>query len=74
MRLAVYLVLVGLAVASVASGWVVVALALAGVKAVLVGLEYMELRHAHPAHAVGFVAGLVLLVGVLLLVAGAAGP
>ena len=67
-RLAVYLVLVALAVASVASGQNAVALTVAGVKTLLVGLEYMELRHAHRAHLAAFV-GWTVLVSVCLILA-----
>lgn len=63
MRLVTWLLLVGLSVAAVASGRLSVALGLGAAKALLVGFEFMELRHAARAHAAayaGFV-GLVLL-------------
>jgi len=44
-------------------------LALACVKATLVGLSYMELHRAHPAHRAGFVAGAALLTALLARVA-----
>lgn len=69
MRLLVYLFLLAATVASMAAGRVALALAIAGAKAVVVGLEYMELRHAHRAHAVGFALGMVALVAVLALIA-----
>ena len=69
MRVAIYLALVAAALAAFTWGALVPALALGGVKAALVGVGYMELHHAHPAHRVGFVLGVALLVGVLALVA-----
>jgi hypothetical protein len=65
MRLATWLALVGLSVASVASGRLPVALVLGGVKALLVGLEFMELRHAARVHAAAYGLFLALLVAVL---------
>jgi len=64
-RFTVYAALVALALGSVASGRFAIALALAGLKALMVGLEYMELRHAHRAHLAAF-AGWVLTVVVAL--------
>ncbi len=69
-RLAVYVVLVALALASVVSGKIALALAIAGLKTLLVGLEYMELRHAHRAHLAAFV-GWTVLVSVCLVIATA---
>ncbi len=62
MVLATYLILLLLAVASAVQGQLRVALVFAAVKAVLVGLEFMELRHAAREHLVAFVA----FVGLLL--------
>lgn len=64
-RVGVYVALVALAIGSVASGRFAVAIALAAAKALLVGLEYMELRHAHRAHLVAFAAWAVLVAAVL---------
>jgi hypothetical protein len=58
-RVLVYGALVGLAVAAIVSCEITTALLLAALKALLVGLEYMELRHAHRAHAAAFVAWVV---------------
>ncbi len=69
MRAAVYLALVAAAVAATARGELRPALALACVKATLVGLSYMELHRAHPAHRAGFVAGAALLTALLAWVA-----
>lgn len=65
MRVAAYVVMVGLVVSAVAVGEVGIALVVAGAKTTLVGLEYMELRHAARAHAIGFVFGAVALTGLL---------
>ncbi|MGM0575503.1 MAG: hypothetical protein ACQEXJ_07210 [Myxococcota bacterium] len=67
MRAAAYLVMVALLLAAVASGQLVLALAIGGAKALVVGLEFMELRHAARAHAVGFVAWTVAVTGLLVL-------
>ncbi len=61
MRLAVYLVLVCMAIGAAVAGELWIALALGGAKALLVGVEYMELRHAARAHALGFALGIVVL-------------
>ncbi len=61
LRSLVYVALVGLAIGSVLSGELSTALLLASVKSLLVGLEYMELRHAHRAHAAAFVGWVALL-------------
>jgi hypothetical protein len=61
------LILAGL---SVAVGSFHLALALAAVKAVIVGLVYMDLRHAHRAHAIAFAGGVSLLLVVVGLVGG----
>ncbi|MDP1920560.1 MAG: hypothetical protein Q8L14_30235 [Myxococcales bacterium] len=65
MRLVTWAVLVGLSMASVGSGRLQVALVLAGLKALAVGIEFMELREAARLHALGFAAFVALLVGVL---------
>jgi len=69
MRVAIYLTLVSAAVAAFLWGALVPALVLGGVKAALVGVAYMELHDAHPAHRAGFVLGVALLVVALALVA-----
>ena len=68
MRLVTWALLVGLSLASVASGRLQVALVLAGLKALAVGLEFMELRVAARVHALGFVTFVALLVLVLSIV------
>lgn len=65
MLFATYLTLVLLAVASAAGGHLRLALILAATKALLVGLEFMELRHAARAHMVAFVAYVGLVVAAL---------
>lgn len=66
MRLAVYVVLITLAVVAVVHGQLALALAIGGAKAALVGLEYMELRQAARPHAIGFVLGMFAVTGVLV--------
>ncbi len=66
MRALAFLTLLALAVASVAVGSLPVALLLAGVKAVVVGLVFMELHDAHRAHAVGFALAVALVIAVLV--------
>lgn len=61
-----WLVLVALSVTSVVSGHLWAALVLGGLKAVLVGLDFMELRHAARVHAVAFVLFLAVLLAILL--------
>lgn len=70
MRLLTWMVLVGLAVAAVTIGHPGWALAFAGAKALLVGAEFMELKHAHRAHGVLFGGGVVGLVAVLVVLIG----
>ena len=54
MRLAAYITMVVLVLAAVASGQLALALTAGGLKTMLVGVEFMELRHAaRPASAVG---------------------
>ncbi len=68
MRFITWLALVAAAVAAVAWGLIVPALVLGGLKAVLVGEQFMELRSAHPAHRVVFACGVAALVLVLAIV------
>ena len=65
MRLVTWAFLIALSLASVASGRLQVALVLAGLKALAVGLEFMELSAAARLHALGFATFVVLLVLVL---------
>lgn len=65
MQLATYLTLVLLAVASAAYGHLRLALVLAAIKALLVGLEFMEVRHAARGHLAAFVAYVGLVVTAL---------
>jgi len=67
MRAVTWVVLVGLALAAVASGNLRVAFALAACKALLVGFEFMELRHTHRLHLAGYAAFIVGLTTVLVL-------
>lgn len=66
MRFAAYVLMIGLVLAAVATGNIALALALGGAKAVIVGLEFMELRHAARAHAVAFVIAMIALTGGLV--------
>lgn len=68
-RVIAWLALVAAAVAAFAWGSVIPALVLGGVKALVVGEQFMELRTAHPAHRVVFALGVAGLVGVLAIVA-----
>ncbi|MCZ7678114.1 MAG: hypothetical protein M5U28_04800 [Sandaracinaceae bacterium] len=72
MRIAVYVLLIALAVAAVAAGHLALALAVGGAKAALVGIEYMELRRAARLHALAFVLGMAALTGALVLLTGGA--
>ncbi|MBL8920081.1 MAG: cytochrome C oxidase subunit IV family protein [Myxococcaceae bacterium] len=67
MRAATWALLVGLTCASVASGRLWLALVLAALKAVAVGLEFMELRHAARVHRWAFTGFVGLLTAGLLL-------
>ncbi|MBE2252468.1 MAG: hypothetical protein IAE78_23245 [Myxococcus sp.] len=69
MRLVVWVVLMGATLLSVASGHLRVALLLAAVKALAVGLEFMELKGAARAHAFGYGAFVALLALVLVIIA-----
>ena len=68
MRLLTWFGLVALAGLAVFWGRLDVALLCGGLKAVLVGSEFMELRHAHRLHLAAFVLWAVGLTSVLLLV------
>lgn len=68
MRFLTFLALVAAAVAAVAWGVIVPALVLGGIKAFLVGEQFMELRTAHPAHRAVFALGVAALVLALALV------
>jgi len=65
MRGVTWVLLVGLALSSFAFGQFGVALGLAATKALLVGLEFMELRGAHRLHAAGFAAGVLVVTALL---------
>ena len=66
MRLVVYIALLSFAALAVGTANLAFALCLAGAKAALVGLEYMELRHAARAHALGYLGVVAALVLVLV--------
>lgn len=70
MRLLAFATLLLLAGLSIAVGSFHLALVLAAVKAIVVGLLYMDLRHAHRAHAAGFAIGVALLIAIVALVGG----
>lgn len=65
MRLITWLLLVALSLISVSAGRIDLALFLAAVKAVLLGLSFMELKDAARVHAVGYVAFVTVVAGVL---------
>lgn len=67
MRAATWGLLVTLSCVSVASGRLHLALALAALKAVAVGLEFMELRHAARLHLAAFLCFVGLVTAGLLL-------
>ena len=69
MRVAVYLLMMLVAVIAVIEGEIALALALAGVKALLVGVGYMELRSAARSHMLGFAAAMAALTGLLVTIA-----
>lgn len=66
MRLAAYVLMLVLLAAAMVSGDLRLALAAAGLKAIVVGLEFMELRHAARGHMVGFVLGIAAVAGLLV--------
>lgn len=70
MRMIAFAVMAALAVVSVIEGELALALVFAGLKALLVGLGYMELRGAARPHAVGFTLAMVALTGGLVAVVG----
>lgn len=67
MTVAVWFLLMALAVAAVMFGRVDIALWIAGCKTLLVGLQFMELRHAARLHATVFVVWTGLLTTALVL-------
>ena len=69
MRFVAYIALVAAALIAVAWGVLLPALVLGGLKACVVGSEFMELRTAHLAHRVVFALGVAALVLALSLVA-----
>lgn len=69
MRALVFVVCLSLVALSVFLGDLRIALAFAGVKSLLVGLELMEVRHAAWLHLVSFVGFVAILTGALTLVA-----
>ncbi|MBP8809887.1 MAG: hypothetical protein KBG48_19675 [Kofleriaceae bacterium] len=70
MRALAFVLLLGLALASVAVGSFALAMALGAAKALVVGVVFMELRHAHRAHLVGFVLAVGLVAAVLIALGG----
>ena len=70
MRLGAFLVMIVLAIISVVEGQLALGLLFGGVKAILVGVGYMELRHAAREHLVGFVVAMLALTGGLVLMLG----
>lgn len=67
MRTLSCLVMVLLAVVSILEGNVALALLFGGIKALIVGLGYMELREAARAHLLAYASGVAALTGVLVL-------
>lgn len=65
MRLLVWALLVSASIVSVVHGRLGAALALATFKAITLGLEFMELRHAARLHAVAWVGFCLVLAGAL---------
>ena len=61
-----WLALLLVAIGAVVAGRLDVALLCAGVKTLLVGLQFMELRHSARVHAAVFVIWVVLTTGLLL--------
>lgn len=61
MRKVAFAVMIVLAIISILEGQLALALLFAGLKALIVGLEYMELRRAARPHAVGFALAVVAL-------------
>jgi hypothetical protein len=65
MRALTWFILLACVAASLAVGRPGVAIALAGVKALLLGREFMELKHAHALHSLLFTAAVSFAVLVL---------
>jgi hypothetical protein len=68
-RLLIWFLLLGLSTVSVLRGHLADALLLAGLKALLVGWEFMELRTASRFHAVGYALYVFVCVGGLVIAA-----
>lgn len=66
MTTAIWFVLILLATVATLAGRIDVALLCAGGKTLLVGLEFMELRHAARLHAAAFVAWAITVTALLL--------
>jgi len=66
MRFAAYVLMIGLLGIALYTGDIALALAAGGAKALLVGVEFMELRHAARAHLVGFALFTIALTGGLV--------
>ncbi|MFW6067327.1 MAG: hypothetical protein ACOC97_03245 [Myxococcota bacterium] len=69
MRVAAYVAMVALVVWAVIVGDIALALAIGGTKTLVVGLEFMELRHAARPHLIGFGLGTVVLTVLLVALA-----
>ena len=67
MTIAIWFVLIVLATVATLAGRIDVALLCAGGKTLLVGIEFMELRHAARVHAAAFVAWATAMTALLLL-------
>ena len=68
MRRIAFAVMVVLAIVSILEGQLALALLFGGLKALIVGLEYMELRRAARPHAVGFALAMIALtVGLIII-------
>ncbi len=65
MRVVIWFALIALSVTSVLTGHLVIALCIAAAKAVLVGLEFMELRHAARLRAAAWVLFVAVILAVL---------
>ena len=61
MRRIAFAVMVVLAIVSILEGQLALALLFGGLKALIVGLEYMELRRAARPHAIGFALAVIAL-------------
>lgn len=70
MRALTWLVLLSCVAISLAVGRPGVAIALAGVKALLLGREFMELKHAHPLHSLLFTSAVAFAALVLAVLVG----